>query len=322
MRKIFIVLFILFAACSAGRAQGPGPQTQLARKMYSGTAVPSFNCNPGPAWRDVGYNQKVEEPSLMRSAPQIANLLRRSESLSGSYHESREYQCYECGDPVFLKSKPYRVNLSGGGPRCRSCWAKEQWQRRGVHKPSEYACRDCNKTLTLKSRRAILKLKDGQPRCRSCSRKIWYQTHEQHNKGIPMSAATKEKLRQAINATWTPERRKTHGLLSVGRPSARKGKPSICSGANHYNWKGGITPVNQALRASGVYRDWRLAVFRRDRFRCVRCGNKPRKIEADHVQPWAQNLATRFDVGNGQTLCVLCHKTKTAQERRETRRVA
>lgn len=79
-------------------------------------------------------------------------------------------------------------------------------------------------------------------------------------------------------------------------------------GINHWNWRGGVTPTNQKLRASFEYREWREAVFNRDNFTCQNCGTRGGTIHADHIKPWAFFPELRFDVNNGRTLCVPCHE--------------
>lgn len=79
-------------------------------------------------------------------------------------------------------------------------------------------------------------------------------------------------------------------------------------GENHYNWKGGITPVNQVLRQSAEYKIWRDAVFRRDGYQCSFCKHKGKGLEAHHRRTWSGHPELRFDVDNGITFCKQCHK--------------
>lgn len=51
---------------------------------------------------------------------------------------------------------------------------------------------------------------------------------------------------------------------------------------------------------------WRVQVFKRDGFKCVKCGSK-NKIQAHHLKRWKDYPDDRFNVGNGQTLCFKCH---------------
>ena len=78
-------------------------------------------------------------------------------------------------------------------------------------------------------------------------------------------------------------------------------------GENHWNWKGGITP--RSLN-SLEYKLWRTAVFERDNYTCIWCGdNKGGNLEADHIKPWCDYPELRFAIDNGRTLCKTCHRT-------------
>lgn len=80
-------------------------------------------------------------------------------------------------------------------------------------------------------------------------------------------------------------------------------------GERHYNWKGGLVPINKAIRKSHEYKLWRESVFLRDNYSCVGCGdNKGGNLEADHIKPFAHYPELRFDINNGRTLCHNCHK--------------
>jgi len=90
--------------------------------------------------------------------------------------------------------------------------------------------------------------------------------------------------------------------------SISKAKKGIGSGKEHWNWKGGITPKSIAIRMSSKYKDWRLAVFSRDKFTCVGCGDKRgHNLHAHHIMPFAEYPELRFDISNGTTLCKRCH---------------
>jgi 5-methylcytosine-specific restriction endonuclease McrA len=80
------------------------------------------------------------------------------------------------------------------------------------------------------------------------------------------------------------------------------------SGENHYNWKGGITPINQLGRKSKEYAIWRKMVFERDNFTCQICGERGNSLNADHIKPWSLFPDSRYELDNGRTLCVSCHK--------------
>mgnify|MGYP001592561843 CR=1 FL=1 len=118
---------------------------------------------------------------------------------------------------------------------------------------------------------------------------------------------------------------------------ARKGKkwtenqrtaiiPKLLRGEAHPGWRGGITPINFEIRNSIQYRCWRADVFERDSFTCQECGERGGKLNADHINPFsgiikkydiktfkeAKKCKELWDINNGRTLCVLCHRrTKT-----------
>ena len=80
------------------------------------------------------------------------------------------------------------------------------------------------------------------------------------------------------------------------------------SGCNNHNWKGGVTPERKRIRNTKEYKEWRTAIFLRDNYTCVWCGQVGGDLNADHIKPFARFPDLRFDINNGRTLCVSCHK--------------
>ena len=83
------------------------------------------------------------------------------------------------------------------------------------------------------------------------------------------------------------------------------------TGDKNINWKGGVTPLNEKLRKSPAYKLWRKSVFERDSYTCQMCGQVGGEINADHIKEWALYEDLRFDLNNGRTLCVGCHRKYT-----------
>ena len=93
-------------------------------------------------------------------------------------------------------------------------------------------------------------------------------------------------------------------------------------GENAGGWKGGVSILNERIRKSFLYREWRRSVFERDGYCCVFCSKKGGKIHADHIKAYSlilleNNILTfeqamgcqeLWDVENGRTLCLACHK--------------
>ena len=80
------------------------------------------------------------------------------------------------------------------------------------------------------------------------------------------------------------------------------------SGEKSHLWKGGITPINKAIRSSLEYEEWRRKVFERDLYTCQDCGQIGGYLQADHIKPFAYFPDLRFELSNGRTLCIDCHK--------------
>lgn len=80
------------------------------------------------------------------------------------------------------------------------------------------------------------------------------------------------------------------------------------SGEKHFNWQGGITPINEKIRKTPEYRRWRISVFERDNYICQICLRRGGTLHADHIKPFAFFEEIRLDVENGRTLCSLCHR--------------
>lgn len=112
------------------------------------------------------------------------------------------------------------------------------------------------------------------------------------------------------------------GLIGYnkGYPRTQEWKDKISSankGENAPNWKGGISKENELIRKSREYINWRNSVFERDDYTCQNCGARSAvgnrvRLHADHIKPFALHKDLRFELTNGRTLCVQCHrKTET-----------
>jgi len=59
-------------------------------------------------------------------------------------------------------------------------------------------------------------------------------------------------------------------------------------------------------KRDGNYRIWRRAVIERD-LKCVRCGRADLELHAHHKKSYSENPSLRYDLNNGEALCVDCH---------------
>ena len=79
-------------------------------------------------------------------------------------------------------------------------------------------------------------------------------------------------------------------------------------GVKHWNWQGGINPINDTIRKSFEFRIWREAVFTRDSYTCQKCGRLGGEERSHHIKNFAQYPELRFAIDNGITLCKKCHQ--------------
>lgn len=109
----------------------------------------------------------------------------------------------------------------------------------------------------------------------------------------------------------------------------------LLTGNKSNKWKGGVTPLKIMIRNTQNYKKWVLSVFKRDGFRCQSCfvlgsGN----LQAHHKKQFSiliteflkeysyfspledkdtltrlsDNFSPFWDLNNGETLCIDCHK--------------
>ena len=84
----------------------------------------------------------------------------------------------------------------------------------------------------------------------------------------------------------------------------------MARGELNHNYKGehSLTKRNSLIRESADFEDWRNKVFIRDDYTCKQCGKRGGDLHAHHIKPFAKYPELRFNVDNGLTLCVSCHR--------------
>lgn len=153
------------------------------------------------------------------------------------------------------------------------------------------------------------KISEGLRRAHKNNPEAW-------RKDYTMSAKTKEKLSKAkkgmkLTDEWIANRTRSQRGLKRSLETRLKISESK-KGANAPFWKGGVSKQNRSDRQNDMssfsYRNWRKSVFERDDFACQECGMKGGRIQADHIKLYSTHPEHRYDVDNGRTLCVPCHK--------------
>jgi len=139
----------------------------------------------------------------------------------------------------------------------------------------------------------------------------WYEAMKNHtpwNKGKHHSPEVIAKLKSA----WTPERKKKQVESMTGRKLSESHRKNLSLaklgkyGEQTNHWKGGVSPSDK-LEREMFRRLIQKQVFQRDDFTCQMCGERGKKLQVDHIQPWAEYVEGRFDINNCRTLCMSCH---------------
>lgn len=80
----------------------------------------------------------------------------------------------------------------------------------------------------------------------------------------------------------------------------------------YWLWKGDdyLDPLTRK-RNQLQHRKWSLSVRERDNYQCTKCGIKDVDLEAHHIISLTEciNTSLEFDIKNGRTLCVPCHRS-------------
>lgn len=172
-------------------------------------------------------------------------------------------------------------------------------------------CKDCNKVLLSRNKLAC--------RCKSCAKK------GSLNPSYTDGNRTKDKFCVDCN-------------IKISKSNRRKARCENCKirpnnkGINNpmYGKRGELSPsykngscnIRKLIRGTYEYRQWRSDVYHRDDFTCQNCNIRGGKLEAHHIKSFSKivsdnNIRTLgeslfcdelFDINNGVTLCVECHK--------------
>jgi len=139
------------------------------------------------------------------------------------------------------------------------------------------SCMYCNKDITLKIRRDV-------ERKKFCSKKC-------HGLYTVEFKLPKDNMQKLWPLTNLPEHKwkKAH------------------HGENHPNYKHDRSQV-KSKRSRYENTVWTKQIFERDDYTCQHCGIRGGKLQADHIQPYSTHPELRWELSNGRTLCVPCHK--------------
>ena len=148
--------------------------------------------------------------------------------------------------------------------------------------------------------------------------------HEPYNYwlGKKRDLATGRKISKVLKGRLLPvETRLKMSLARKGKsqwwhkgvPLSEEHKKKIGrKGAVHWNWQGGLSLINDR-HDSTQYKEWRKEVYKKDNYTCQICGTRKEGknkiiLNADHIKQWALYPELRYEISNGRTLCVECHR--------------
>ena len=126
--------------------------------------------------------------------------------------------------------------------------------------------------------------------------------------GIPLSEDTKKKISESMKGKQN----------SLGRKHPLEFRQYLSAlwtnNPKHNHWIDGKSDERTTQRRVDMgrlqYRLWREEVFRRDNWMCIHCGIRGGKLQADHIQLYSTYPNLRYEVSNGRTLCVSCHRLR------------
>lgn len=89
---------------------------------------------------------------------------------------------------------------------------------------------------------------------------------------------------------------------------------STLRGDKAYNWRGGVSAKAHLIRTSLKYRNWVKIVHKKDNYTCTKCGKRGGEINAHHKKRFSIYPELAFDINNGVTLCIKCHREEHKNE--------
>lgn len=196
----------------------------------------------------------------------------------------------------------------------REAWGKRP--RRGVWHHTEEAKRKISDSYKRRER-PLPKNFLGKKHTEEARRKM-----SEARKGKKSSAETRRKLSILAKSRPLP--------AFIGKSPSVETRRKLSEshrGDKSYLWKGGITAFSRAVRTGFRYRQWRSDIFHRDDFVCADCGVRGGQLNAHHcpknfaqiLDEWhiktlgdADSCAELWDLNNGITLCMECHRRRHA----------
>lgn len=152
---------------------------------------------------------------------------------------------------------------------------------------------------------------------RTCSLKVTTVRKQKNCYSIPKGTIPWNKDKKGIHLSPNSEFKKG-SQINLGRIRLDM------RGENNNNWKGGITKLAHKIRKWVQYKLWRDSIFKRDDWTCHHCKKRgngtlhahhhkitfSKIIENNKIVTLddAHNCKELWDINNGITLCIDCHR--------------
>lgn len=222
------------------------------------------------------------------------------ELISNEYvnkYQILDFKC-KCGN-FFSKS------LSGfkKGPHCKDC-GKENYKLKRSKRVT-VSCAYCKKPKQVVESLKKLSVHYCNQACRTEHMKTTFRGVDNPNfRRIETSCDGCGKLMLVV-----PYRVKNHKYQFCSHKCYKIHIGKFFSGENNNNYNPNLSDGERGTRRNiQGYDDWRLKVYERDKFTCVRCGdNRGGNLTAHHKDGYHWCKERRTDVSNGVTLCETCH---------------
>ena len=124
-------------------------------------------------------------------------------------------------------------------------------------------------------------------------------------KGVPLTEETKLKLSKTMKGRISSRKGVKLSLELRKKFSLAQTKETIFTGFKK--------PINGRLRRNKRWSNWRQKVYERDNYTCQECGTKGCELHPHHIESVKRlikikDLEKVYDINNGRTMCVPCHK--------------
>lgn len=163
-------------------------------------------------------------------------------------------------------------------------------------------CKKCNKQLSVK--------KSVTGFCRQC----WILNNKGDNS--PAWKGGKPKCECGKTIAYKSMRCKSCSAKLPNRLEKLVTMSKSNRGEKSYNWIVDRTKLKKDNRNDSAYKVWRMAVYKRDGFKCmIANGDCKGRIEAHHILRWSEHPELRYNINNGITLCQAHHPTKRMDEK-------